>query len=309
MRFLKTFERGNSSSDRYRFAVGRLRTFSGQLKRLAGKVPVARRVAVVEVAFVLALAALSADLLWTVFAPSTYASQSTVSIVAEGASEAYAKRANIALLTTTDLFHREQVPGGAASRIVNAPATQLNLQLFGVRFGGTNLGDSAIIRTPDNSQDVYRVGEEVMDGVRLERVLQDRIIIRRNGIAESLFLDEEQRLRVAALNQAQVAANSADRVQQFDGEVGVLFSNLFLLPRDTGSGVIIRQRGEGGVLERAGLSNGDILIAINGTPVNDVDTLGVLASSLRGTSEIELTLERNGRAETRRILMENTNAQ
>ena len=309
MRFLKTFERGNSSSDRLRSASRRLRFIAGQLKQLVSKIPVARRVAAVEIAFVLALASLSADLLWTILAPSTYASQTAVSMTANGATETYAKRANIALLTTTDLFHREHVSDGTATRVVNAPATQLNLELFGVRFGGANMGDSAIIRTPDNSQDVYRVGDEVMDGVRLARVLQDRIIIRRNGIAESLFLDEEQRVKVAALNQASVTSNSAASEQQFDGEVGTLFSNLTFLPRDTGSGVIIRQRGEGDELVRAGLSNGDILIAINGTPVNDVSALGSLASSLRGVREIEFTLERNGRAETRRIVMENTNDQ
>lgn len=305
MHRLKTLVRGNSSSDRMTTALKWLKTRTGLVLRFGRAIPVARRVAAVEVALVLTLAALSTEMLWLVLTPTASSSQPTalrVAPIAVGSNEA---RARIALLTTQGFFHREHVSSGAlTSAEIAAPKTLLNLELFGVRFGDKARGGSAIIRTPDNAQDVYVVGQEIVNGVRLERVMQDRVVIRRNGVAESLFLDSDQIANAAAPETINVSSPIEVSRSHIDGDVAALFSQVEIRPRNSGPGVVISPRGSGELFRQAGIAAGDVLVAVNGTPIGGVESLATLAGTLRDSNEIILKFERDGRSETRRIVVE-----
>ena len=217
----------------------------------------------------------------------------------------YAARANAALLTTTDMFHRESLnSSGSRSIDIDAPETLLNLTLFGVRSDARADGGSAIIGTPDNAQDVYVLGQEVVRGVRLEHVMHDRVIIRRNGVAESLFLDKDQLAKSTEI--AATRANGADGVARSRIDTGItdLLSQIQLQPRDNGPGAVIQPRGDSTFLQQAGLVAGDVLLAVNGTPISGISELTALARTLKKTDGIVLKLERDGRVEQRRIVVD-----
>jgi general secretion pathway protein C len=71
-----------------------------------------------------------------------------------------------------------------------AVVTSLPLTLHGVREDRASGRGSAIIGTPDGQQASYVVGEEIMPGVRLQKVQFDSVTLSRNGVEEQLFLDQ-----------------------------------------------------------------------------------------------------------------------
>ncbi len=302
---LKSFGRGISSPDRITSAIRRLSSWAGPFRRTAQRVPVARRVVAVEIGLVLVLAALSAEFLWLVLTPAALSASSGAVHGAPRTETSLAARANAALLTTTDLFHRAtiQVPG-SSSIDVDAPETLLNLTLFGVRSDSGADGGSAIIGTPDSAQDVYVLGQEVVNGVRLEHVLHDRVIIRRNGVTESLFLDKGQVAKVSDANTARSGVQETIIRSRIDTGIADLFSQIQLQPRDSGPGAVVQPRGDSTLLQQAGLVAGDVLLAVNGTPVGGIESLAALAGTLKSADEIVLKLERDGRAELRRIVVD-----
>jgi serine protease Do len=63
---------------------------------------------------------------------------------------------------------------------------------------------------------------------------------------------------------------------------------------DQGPGVVVYQVQPGSAAERAGLRKGDIITALNGTPINDPNTFrNMIAASSPGT-EVTLTVKRGG---------------
>jgi len=176
-----------------------------------------------------------------------------------------------------------------------APETMLNLQLYGIRAGMN--GGSAIIAGADNIQKAYFIGEEIAPGVRLERVAQGRVTIRRNGVVESISLDKE---RVAtmpevvaeptAVTAPAASASSSDEWRRISGDVATLFAGLKLAPRAEG-GVVLQS---GAALAQFGFSSGDVLVAVNGTPVRDVANLTAAATTWRDAERLTLEVERDG---------------
>lgn len=93
-------------------------------------------------------------------------------------------QSRMALFSSFDPFFR----GGqqATGNVV----TSLQLTLFGIRMNeGSGLG-SAILAGPDGVQDSFAVGDEIMSGVTLDGVRFDHVIIDRNSVKESLYIDQ-----------------------------------------------------------------------------------------------------------------------
>jgi general secretion pathway protein C len=89
---------------------------------------------------------------------------------------------DLSVLTGTDPFF-------PASANATAPVTTLALSLHGVRADAATGRGSAFIATSDGEQKVYTVGDKLAEGVKLMAIASDHVIIERNGIRESLWLD------------------------------------------------------------------------------------------------------------------------
>ncbi len=165
--------------------------------RLVARVPAAGVAGVVETGLVLVLAFLAAQVFWTFSAPASVgpagAPASTVTASVE-------QTPRIGVLRY-DPFHRDAEPVAEkvkADLTQTAPETALDLKLYGVRALADAEAGSAIIRTPDHTQGAYAVGMTILDGVALAGVFPDRVVLSRNGVMESLFLDDEARAAAAA---------------------------------------------------------------------------------------------------------------
>lgn len=255
-----------------------------------------------EVVLTLLLAAVLARLVWTVLQPPAWAAADV------GAAAPARRAATPVVLLETDPFHRASAVTAAASA-ARAPETMLNLQLFGVRASADEGRGSAIVATPDNVQGVFHVGQEIMPGVRLEQVLRDRIVIRRNGVPESLSFARDPADAapaasvVAAATPAQPLATD-DPLRRIDVSARD-FALLLRFTPHTGDGVRglrIEGSADPSLLQQAGLAPGDVLLAVNGTPVTDTAALAALAAA--GAARLSLEFERNGQRKFHRLAID-----
>lgn len=88
-----------------------------------------------------------------------------------------------------DPFHRDSAPIDEVIEIgTDAPETTLNLKLVGRRAGRDG---SAILETPDRSQNVFRIGDEIMNGVTLKAVHPGYIVLSQGGRIERLTFERD----------------------------------------------------------------------------------------------------------------------
>lgn len=260
-----------------------------------------------EVALTMVLAVVAGRLVWTAFEPPAFASAGDTKVVAKPH-----RAATPAILTDIDPFHRAAaVSPAAAGGSTRAPETMLNLQLFGIRAGLDGSPGSAIVGTPDNMQGVYAVGQEIMPGVRLEQVLPDRVVIRRNGVTESLSFDRDSTLQQTAAVTPVVPSVPAaptpvaeDRRLDFDAMKTIaLLLRVSPVERGDVRGLLLEGSADPALLQQTGLEPGDLLLSVNGTPVSDSGTLASLAAA--GAAQgLTLEIERKGQRKFHRLAID-----
>lgn len=277
---------------------------------------------VAELALVVALALLAARLVWVIASPSESVAAYTerpLPSPMRGTSDALAITADRSLLATTNPFSQ----GVAEPVIENVPETSLNLKLIGLRMS-TEGGDSgnAIIRTPNGLAENFSVGDELLGGVTLERILSDRVLINRDGASETLMLggrgaglsvisDDAQTVSPAAASVGDmerptpVQSPETTITRQLDGPE-VFFGSVTATPEMRGDTVIgyrLNPLGDGQMMRNAGLEPGDLLISINGTAVQYQDLTGLM-DSLSAQPVAELEIDRNGTSQTVRLVFD-----
>ncbi len=269
--------------------------------------PTSRWVALTEVSAVVGLAALSAQLVWTLagapewpaIGPDTMASP----------ARATARGWQASALTTVDPFHRSGATGQATT-IERAPETLLNLQLFGIRAGSGAGGGSAIISGPDNVQDAYTLGQEIMPGVRLERIAPGRVMIRRSGVVESLSLDKQTdsaKSPTLAVTPPVSPPAIEEPWRRIDVGAATLFANIKLANQGGlkgADGVVLLPGADPALLAQVGLKAGDVLVGVNGTPVTDITSLMALTNTLRGAERLSLEIVSEGQRKIHKVAVD-----
>lgn len=167
-----------------------------------------------------------------------------------------------------------------AARIELLPESRLGYALFGVRTGTRPEAGSAIIEAGAGGQRSYAAGSELQDGVTLEAVHDDRVVLRRQGAREVVFLSERARAR---------------RNEPAEPLQAVTLAGVSLTPQPLASG------GEGLRIESAppalatlGLQAGDIIATIDGEPITPARITALGQQLADGALPASLSLERNG---------------
>ena len=202
--------------------------------------------------------------------------------------------ADLSRLREADLFADRRVGAQTvqADRAV-VQETQLNLTLRGIRRGATPDTGGAIIQAPDNRQRFFATGRAILDGVTLEEVHVDHVLIDRRGVIESLYLRDED---------GQAAAAASRRSAPVSGNAPVtgnalVIDGLFRAEPVREAGQLIGYRiaeGSPAVLAALGVRDGDVLTAINDRPVSEISDLGAEFARLRGEDRVALSLNRGG---------------
>jgi len=286
-------------------AVQRSEHWGGLGLRFARTQPTTRWVAVAEATGAIVLAACAAQLVWATVQPPEWPQ----TVGANGANVTKLQPAWRSDALTGNPFHRQSAATGVAVSSQQAPETNLSLQLFGIRAGDGAVGGAAIIANANNPQNTYLVGQDIMPGVRLEKVSPGHVLIRRNGVIERLSLDKEKD-GVSSLADAEGLTTPPAVVE--DGwkrialDNGNLLSEIQLGPRQGQGegGLVLISAKTSGLLERLGLAPGDVLLSVNGAALTNVAMLATVADAVRDAERVTLEIERNGQRKIHRFAID-----
>lgn len=255
-------------------------------RRILRRLPRVNVYSVAELALMALVATQGARLVWAVVTP--------VSPVGEWRPLDVALPGGAAdVLGSFDPFFRLSAGQASATAV-----TSLQLTLFGTRLDEAMGRGSAIVAGPDGIQKSIEVGEEVAPGVRLKSVAFDHVTLDRGGTTEDLFLDQSSSVTpvqpdggAAPVGAPPPAAGPAGQIAaQIRNEIG-------FIPRiDDGrvSGLVVRSQGSGGLFQRSGLRDGDVVTAIGGRPVNGPGDIERVAADFSAGGNIPVTVERGG---------------
>ena len=251
--------------------------------------------AVAETGLVIAMGALAADLAWSLATPTAWSTTAVNAV--RGGRAPQASQDIVREFVAFDPFHRASALLATAPSELGAPETLLNIQLFGLRAGADGKGGSAIIGLPDNTQGVFAVGQEVMAGVYLESVQTNRVLLRRNGVMETLPLDKDR-----ASTAGPATVTTAPRMQN----IAALLGGFRITPRGEGKLGAIIESGNTELLQKSGLAVGDVLLSVNGSAVSDMASLAVIATRLNDAPSISLEIDRNGQRNLHTLAIDQT---
>jgi len=206
---------------------------------------------------------------------------------------------DIAAITGAHLFGvSPQASGGGEG----APATRIPLVLTGTLAASRAGAGLAILGPNPGAVKVYAVGDIVPGGARLHAVYDDRVLLEHDGHLESLLLLRE---KLGSSPRFGVATPPIERAvehvrQLMTDNPGVLTAVIRPQPLFAG-GKLVGYRVYPGPNARAfgglGLRPGDLVTAIDGTPLNDPSRSEEIFRTLGSSSEAHVTVVRDGRTQ------------
>lgn len=185
----------------------------------------------------------------------------------------------------------------------NAPETQLRLILNGVAMARRPDESSAIVAGGRNGEvQWYRVGEMLPGNARLIEVQDDRILLRREGRIETLRFPvdgAESSLVVASSSQDQRLPQSTEEfVAEAEARLsqdptGTLAAVGFSPRDDSGRGGYVYD-GSNPMLSAMSLRAGDVILAVNGHVLGDMESDRELIQQWSEQNELQVEVERDG---------------
>jgi general secretion pathway protein C len=185
----------------------------------------------------------------------------------------------------------------------DAPQTQMNLVLSAVFASSDPKRGLAIIGESAQSAKVYTVGATVRAGTRLHEVYSDRVILDRNGQLEALMLPKQNTAALAINRPAPVTANAqfADNLRRIAESNPSAFAEVLRPQPVFANGVQRGYRVYPGrnrqQFAKLGLQPGDLVLSINGTPLDDPQRGLEVFNTLSASDRVSVTIERNGQAQ------------
>ena len=229
------------------------------------------------------------------------------------ATPASAPRAEVSGIDVTGIVNAHlfgeasaDAPAPVQSEIDDAPETRLSLTLKGTVAADDPDYSLAIIADSRGEEKVYAIRDSIPGGATLHAVYADRVILNRAGTLEALKLPREAEGQTVTRSRQTSSArlSSASRqtsVQQMITENAVQLMDVIRPQPYFADG---QQRGyrvypgrDRRSFAALGLRPGDLVTAINGTPMNDPRTGMEVFRMLGDATQITVTVERNGQSE------------
>jgi len=219
--------------------------------------------------------------------------------IAPGAGAAEAPPLRVADIASAHLF------GEAHSTVndANAPQTAVQLVLAGVLALPDPKRGLAIVGQSAAAAKLYTVGSAVPGGVTLYAVYKDRVLLDRGGVIESLYMPRRAPLAgtVPAMNSTN-QGNPGERLAALVQGNGALMGGLvraqavFSGSKLSGYRIYPGGRASIGAFTRLGLRPGDLITAVNGTPLDDPNRGSEILDTLSSSASASVTVQRNGQS-------------
>lgn len=252
--------------------------------------------AAVEIALALLLAVQLGRLVWIVAEPQNAAASVTV-------ASTPIKPVDFSVFQRFDAFFRT---GGQSSLAEASAAGSGQMRLYGLRSDGAG-GGSAIIGLADGRQVSVGVGEEVEPGLVLRGVGSDHVTLAR-GSSVSRLIFSDVPVGVAAPPPPppgpQTVTPTPTAAAGAPVDPARLMTQAGLRPRMRGArldGFTVSGAGDPAVLRAAGLQAGDVILAVNGQPLDSLQQISAVRGQLANSSVAEIRYERDGQVQTSTI--------
>jgi general secretion pathway protein C len=206
---------------------------------------------------------------------------------------------DVAAITSAHLFGEAPIearPQDAA----NAPQSSLPLVLVGIISADDPQDGLAILGENAAAAKVYAVGDNVPGGAKLHQVFGDKVIIDRNGVLESLMLPRTLQPGAAPPSTAalQTQAPVMDRMRKLITDDPGLMADIMrpqpVFAQGKQKGYRVYPGRNRQAFARLGLRPGDLVMAINGTPLDDPARGQEIFRTLGSSSEAHITVMRSG---------------
>ncbi len=206
-------------------------------------------------------------------------------------------------IADANLFGREEA--AAPVDAANAAPTQMNLLLSAVFATNDPAKGLAIIGETAAAANVFSVGEAVRPGTRLHAVYPDRVILDRGGTLEALALPTQS---LAGVRMSRAAPPPARPQSQFQENLRRIaetnpgaFAEIVRPQPVFANGVQRGYRVYPGrnrqQFARLGLQPGDLILAINGTSLDDPQRGMEIFNTMGSSDRVTVTVERNGQSQ------------
>jgi general secretion pathway protein C len=209
---------------------------------------------------------------------------------------------DISALVAANLFGAEAADPQAA-----AAATSLPLVLAGVLANSDPARGVALVGESAAAARVFRVGDTLPGGARLQAVLADRILLERGGRSEALMLPRQSSggtapppvagapVRGGATAEQAIQQARARMMQAGNSVVGDIIRPQAVLADGRQQGYRVYPGANPSAFGRLGLRPGDLVTAVNGTPLDDPTQSATIFGTLGDGGSARLTVMRNGR--------------
>lgn len=219
-----------------------------------------------------------------------------------GASAASGRSVDLNAIINAHLFGEAAAPGAGDTDPNAVAATQMPLVLVGtIAHSNPELGYAIIGESPATAK-VYAVGKTITGGTKLHSVYPDRAILDRGGKLEALLLPKRFQgggmAGAAPLPGASPDSTLGERLRQIATNNPSAITDI-LRPQPVFSGGA--QRGyriypgrNRAQFNKLGLLPGDLVKAINGTPLDDPARGMEILQTMNSSTDVTVTIERNG---------------
>lgn len=200
------------------------------------------------------------------------------------------------------LFGAAAAPGAGETDPNSVAATQMSLVLVGTIAESDPEKGYAIIGENAAAAKVYAVGKTITGGTKLHSVYADRAILDRGGRLEALLLPKQFQ---GGLTPPPVAGRQADpllgeRLRQLANDNPAAITEILRPQPVFANG---QQRGyrvypgrNRQQFTRLGLMPGDLVTAVNGTPLDDPARGMEILQTMNSATDVTVTVERNGQS-------------
>ena len=175
--------------------------------------------------------------------------------------------------------------------VIDAPETTLGLTLYGITFYEESKNSSAILGFNSNQQRSYKVGDEISNGVLIDFIEKDRVIINRGGNQESVVFDNKSIIAFTDTKKVKTDTKRTRDPNPIKEEtlLNELFSFVPYYKNGNLKGYEIFPGTNKKLFEENGFQSGDIVIAVNGISVNSPS----IVSTINTKNKASIDLLRN----------------
>jgi general secretion pathway protein C len=207
---------------------------------------------------------------------------------------------DVAAITSAHLFGEPPVVAPPPQDAANAPQSSLPLVLVGIISVDDPQDGLAILGENAAAAKVYAVGDNIPGGAKLHQVLADRVVIDRGGVLESLLLPRSLQPGAAppSTNVLQTETPVLDRMRKLISDDPGLMADIMrpqpVFAQGKQKGYRVYPGRNRQAFTRLGLRPGDLVMAINGTPLDDPARGQDIFRTLGSSSEAHITVMRGG---------------